>query len=166
MLEILDVYKRQDQTDTIYKNMQAGKTFEEALRLRTFEPDEPNYTPRISAVVNGFDYQMSILKSAEGNPNSICRYFFDYTEELPGHGHIIHTYQNDKNPLPSFEGEPVRFKLVKEPFEEMCIRDRVHSLHLACGLRIPSLVKRIVLLPSFHHLNFHLRSEDLMRLFH
>ena len=106
-----------DQTDTIYKDMQAGKTFEEALRLRTFEPDEPNYTPRISAVVNGFDYQMSILKSAEGNPNSICRYFFDYTEELPGHGHIIHTYQNDKNPLPSFEGEPVRFKLVKEPFE-------------------------------------------------
>ena len=85
-----------DQTDTIYKNMQAGKTFEEALRLRTFEPDEPNYTPRISAVVNEFDYQMSILKSAEGNPNSICRYFFDYTEELPGHGHIIHTYQNDK----------------------------------------------------------------------
>lgn len=106
-----------DQTDTIYKNMQVGKTFEEALRLRTFEPDEPNYTPRISAVVNGFDYQMSILKSAEGNPNSTYRYFFDYTEELPGHGHIIHTYQNDKNPLPSFEGEPVRFKLVKEPFE-------------------------------------------------
>ena len=106
-----------DQTDTIYENMQAGKTFEEALCLRTFEPDEPNYTPRISAVINGFDYQMSILKSAEGNPNSTRRYFFDYTEELPGYGHIIHTYQSDENPLPSFEGEPVLFKLVKEPFE-------------------------------------------------
>ncbi len=97
--------------------MQAGKTFEEALRLRTFEPDEPNYTPRISAVINGFNYQMSILKSAEGNPNSTRRYFFDYTDELPGYGRIIHTYQNDENPLPSFEGEPVLVKLVKESFE-------------------------------------------------
>ena len=106
-----------DQTDTIYENMQAGKTFEEALRLRTFEPDEPNYTPRISAVINGFNYQMSILKSAEGNPDSTRRYFFDYTDELPGYGRIIHTYQNDENPLPSFEGEPVLVKLVKESFE-------------------------------------------------
>ena len=106
-----------DQTDTIYQNMQTGKAFEEALRLRTFEPDEPNYTPRISAVVNGFNYQMSILKSAEGNPNSTRRYFFDYTEELAGHGRIIHTYQNDENPLPSFEGEPVLIQLVKESFE-------------------------------------------------
>ena len=106
-----------DQTDTIYENMQAGKMFEEALRLRTFEPDEPNYTPRISAVVNGFNYKMSILKSAEGNPNSTRRYFFDYTEELAGYGRIIHTYQNDENPLPSFEGEPVLIQLVKESFE-------------------------------------------------
>ncbi len=97
-----------DQTDTIYEYRQAGKSVEEALRSRTFEPDAPNYTPRISGVVDNHtgDYQLSILKSADGNPDETRRYFFDYTAPQAGQGHFIHTYQGDGNPLPSFEGEP------------------------------------------------------------
>lgn len=97
-----------DQTDTIYEYRQAGKSVEEALRSRTFEPDAPNYTPRISGVVDNRtgDYQLSILKSADGNPDETRRYFFDYTAPQAGQGHFIHTYQGDGNPLPSFEGEP------------------------------------------------------------
>lgn len=98
-----------DQTDTIYDALEAGKTFEEALRSRTFEPDAPNYTPRISGVVEpkADRYRLSILKSADGDPASTRRYFFDYDAPRPGEGHFIHTYQQDGNPLPSFEGEPV-----------------------------------------------------------
>ena len=98
-----------DQTDTIYDALEAGKTFEEALRTRTFEPDAPNYTPRISGVVEpkADRYRLSILKSADGDPASTRRYFFDYDAPRPGEGHFIHTYQQDGNPLPSFEGEPV-----------------------------------------------------------
>ena len=98
-----------DQTDTIYDALEAGKTFEEALRTRTFEPDAPNYTPRISGVVEpkAERYRLSILKSADGDPASTRRYFFDYDAPRPGEGHFIHTYQQDGNPLPSFEGEPV-----------------------------------------------------------
>ena len=98
-----------DQTDTIYDALEAGKTFEEALRSRTFEPDGPNYTPRISGVVEpkADRYRLSILKSADGDPASTRRYFFDYDAPRPGEGHFIHTYQQDGNPLPSFEGEPV-----------------------------------------------------------
>ena len=96
-----------DQTDTIYDFMAEGKTFEESLRSRTFEPDEPNFTPRISGIVmpNG-DYRLSILKSADGNPASARRYFFEYSDTLAGQGHFIHTYRCDGNPIPSFEGEP------------------------------------------------------------
>ena len=99
-----------DQTDTIREGLAAGKSFEEALRTRTFEPDKPNYTPRISGLVqqNG-DYTLSILKSADGNPASCRRYFFDYEAPLAGQGHFIHTYMEDGNPLPSFQGEPLRF---------------------------------------------------------
>ena len=107
-----------DQTDTIYDYLAEGKTFEDALRSRTFEPDGPNYTPRISAVVKGSGYQMSILKSAEGNPDTVRRYFFDYPQELPGFGHLIHTYESDGSPLPSFEGEPTLWEMVKEPFDD------------------------------------------------
>ena len=98
-----------DQTDTIYDALEAGKTFEEALRSRTFEPDAPNFTPRISGVVEpkADRYRLSILKSADGDPASTRRYFFDYDAPRPGEGHFIHTYQQDGTPLPSFEGEPV-----------------------------------------------------------
>ena len=98
-----------DQTDTIYDALEAGKTFEEALRSRTFEPDAPNFTPRSSGVVEpkADRYRLSILKSADGDPASTRRYFFDYDAPRPGEGHFIHTYQQDGNPLPSFEGEPV-----------------------------------------------------------
>ena len=98
-----------DQTDTIYDFLKEGKTFEEALRTRTFEPDAPNYTPRISGVVrlkDGFSYQLSILKSANGNPDSVQRFFFDYAQPESGVGRFIHTYRCDGSPIPSFEGEP------------------------------------------------------------
>ena len=107
-----------DQTDTIYDYLKQGKTFEDALRTRTFEPDGPNFTPRISAIVKGDSYAMSILKSADGNGDAVRRYFFDYPNELPGYGHLIHTYESDGNPLPSFEGEPTLWEMVKEPFED------------------------------------------------
>ena len=96
-----------DQTDTIYEFLQAGKTFEAALRTRTFEPDRPNYTPRVSGIVEADgSYRLSILKSANGNPNSAQRLFFEYASPVSGEGHFIHTYQGDGSPLPSFEGEP------------------------------------------------------------
>ena len=96
-----------DQTDTIREGLAAGKSFAEALATRTFEPDEPNYTPRISGLVqkNGA-YTLSILKSADGDPTSCRRYFFDYEAPLAGQGHFIHTYMGDGTPLPSFQGEP------------------------------------------------------------
>ena len=99
-----------DQTDTVYDLMGQGKTFEEALRTREFEPDAPNYTPRISGIMHVEDgkygYAMSILKSNNGNGASCNRYTFDYSEPVAGEGHFIHTYMCDGNPLPSFEGEP------------------------------------------------------------
>lgn len=107
-----------DQTDTIRDFLVEGKSFEEALRTRTFEPDGPNWTPRISAIVKGYAVEMSILKSDDGNENNALRYFYDYSEILNGTGRIIHTYQDDGNPIPSFTGEPVRFNLEKEPFED------------------------------------------------
>lgn len=105
-----------DQTDTIYDLMAKGQTFEQALCTREFEPDAPNYTPRISGVMqveNGeYNYAMSILKSNNGNPDACNRYTFAYNNPVNGEGHFIHTYQCDGNPLPSFEGEP---KLVEIP---------------------------------------------------
>ena len=83
-----------------------GDTFENALQTRTFEPDAPNFTPRISGIIDGDRYTLSILKSANGNPDSTCRYFFDYQSPLAGEGHFIHSYRCDGNPIPSFEGEP------------------------------------------------------------
>lgn len=99
-----------DQTDTIYDGMGKGLTFEQSLRCREFEPDGPNYTPRISGVMhveNGsFDYSMSILKSNNGDPSCCNRYTFSYDKPVAGEGHFIHTYMHDGNPLPSFSGEP------------------------------------------------------------
>lgn len=103
-----------DQTDTIYDGLAEGLTFEQSLRSREFEPDGPNYTPRISGVMHvsdgKYDYDMSILKSNNGNPDACNRYTYCYENPVAGEGHFIHTYMHDGNPLPSFEGEP---KLVK-----------------------------------------------------
>jgi len=99
-----------DQTDTIYEGMDRQMTFEQSLRSREFEPDAPNYTPRISGIMhieNGkYNYAMSILKSNHGDPDSCHRYTFAYEKPKAGEGHFIHTYMHDGSPLPSFEGEP------------------------------------------------------------
>ena len=96
-----------DQTDTLADAFRAGTGFVRALRTRTFEPDGPNYTPRISGMVRpDGSYRLSILKSAEGDPASCQRFFFEYDAPLPGQGHFISTYDGDGNPLPSFTGEP------------------------------------------------------------
>ncbi len=99
-----------DQTDTIYEFLSAGKTFEEALRTRTFEPDPPLFTPRISGLASlregDFSYKLSILKSTDGDEDYAQRQFFEY-DAKPGLGHLIHTYRCNGDPVPSFEGEPV-----------------------------------------------------------
>jgi hypothetical protein len=99
-----------DQTDTIYELMDKQNTFEQSLRTREFEPDAPNYTPRISGILhieNGeYNFAMSILKSDNGNAESCNRYTFAYSNPAAGAGRFIHTYMGDGNPLPSFEGEP------------------------------------------------------------
>ncbi len=98
-----------DQTDTIRDFLRDGGTFEEALRTRTFEPDGPNFTPRISGIVDfedrGFTYKLSILKSTDGDPSAVQRFFYEY-EPMEGLGHFIHTYKCDGNPIPSYEGDP------------------------------------------------------------
>ena len=85
-----------DQTDTIYEGMDHQLTFEQSLRSREFEPDAPNYTPRISGVLHvenkKYSYAMSILKSNQGNPDSCLRFTFAYENPVPGMGHFIHTY--------------------------------------------------------------------------
>lgn len=105
-----------DQTDTVYEGMEKGLTFEQSLRSREFEPDAPNYTPRISGLMElgngGYSYSLSILKSNNGDPACCNRYTFFYENCAAGEGHFIHTYLHDGNPLPSFEGEP---KLVAIP---------------------------------------------------
>lgn len=101
-----------DQTDTVRDGILEGKAFAQALRVRCFEPDPPNYTPRISGLLhkNGA-FALSILKSADGDPDCNHRYFFGYDNPLPGEGRLIHTYQENLSPLPSFEGEPRRVNL-------------------------------------------------------
>ena len=103
-----------DQTDTIYDGLKAGLTFEQSLRSRKYEHDAPNYTPRISSLIdleNDFNYSLSILKSDDGNPDNTLRFTFNYDAPVAGEGHYIHTYMQDGNPLPSFEGEPVKVKI-------------------------------------------------------
>ncbi len=102
-----------DQTDTVYDFLADGKTFEQALETRCFEPDAPNFTPRISGLLdfeNGFSYKMSILKSADAEGTACNRYTFNYAA-LNGLGHFIHTYNHDGNPIPTFTGEPERVAL-------------------------------------------------------
>ncbi len=104
-----------DQTDTIYELMDKQQTFEQALRTREFEDDAPNYTPRISGIMHieddTYNYAMSILKSADGNPKSCERFTYSYTNPLNGEGRFIHTYMGDGDPLPSFEGEPKKISI-------------------------------------------------------
>ena len=107
----IDIITNGDQTDTVYNAINDGKTFEDGLRTREFEPDCPNYTPRISGINyycfprNTFTYKMSILKSSNGNPQVCNRYFYEYAP-MAGLGHFIHTYECDGDPIPSFYGEP------------------------------------------------------------
>ena len=99
-----------DQTDTIYQFLEEGKTFADALHTREFEPDAPNFTPRISGMITskngGFSYVLSILKSSGGRDASCERFFYAYDAPLAGEGRFIHTYRCDGNPIPSYEGEP------------------------------------------------------------
>lgn len=103
-----------DQTDTIYNFLKEGKSFSDALKTREFEPDAPNFTPRISGIINfgenGFDYEMSILKSADEQGSACNRYVFSYSA-IAGLGHFLHTYITDGNPIPTFCGEPERVKI-------------------------------------------------------
>ena len=100
-----------DQTDTIYETLKKGGCFRQALKTRTFEPDYPNFTPRISGMITfweqNFSYEMSILKSGDEKGSCCSRYTFDF-ESLNGVGHLLHTYMGDGNPLPTFQGEPKR----------------------------------------------------------
>ena len=113
-----------DQTDTIRDFLKAGKTFEEALRTRTFEDDLPNCTPRISGIVEVKDgacmYKLSILKSDEHDDSSVQRFFYEYPQPKAGIGHFIHTYKCDGNPIPSFEGEPEKVTL-KGDIEQLAL---------------------------------------------
>ena len=110
-----------DQTDTIYDGLDDELTFEQSLRTREFEPDRPNYTPRISGVLHiadgKYDYSMSILKSNNGDPDSSNRYTFSYENPKAGEGRFIHTYARNEEPLPSFEGEP-KWVNIKGDIEE------------------------------------------------
>ena len=103
-----------DQTDTIYDGVKAGKSFSESLTSRCFEPDAPNLTPRISAMLTfkdgGFSYEMSILKSIDPEGSDCARYTFSYPSKA-GLGHFIHTYVTDGNPIPTFQGEPERVQI-------------------------------------------------------
>ncbi len=110
VLENKTIVTNGDQTDTIYEGIKKQLTFEQSLRSREFEPDGPNFTPRISGIMqieNGkYDYALSILKSRQGNPQSCQRFTYTYENPAAGEGHFIHTYNKNESPLPSFEGEP------------------------------------------------------------
>ena len=103
-----------DQTDTIYEYLKEKKSFEDALYTRTFEPDAPNFTPRISGLIDiesGLKLKLSILKSDEGDESQALRFFYNYDNPKPGEGFLIHTYKENSDPLKSFEGEPIKVSL-------------------------------------------------------
>ena len=111
-----------DQTDTIYEYLKEKKSFEDALYTRTFEPDAPNFTPRISGLIDiesGLKLKLSILKSDEGDESQALRFFYNYDNPKPGEGFLIHTYKENSDPLKSFEGEPVKVSL-KGSIDEFC----------------------------------------------
>ena len=111
-----------DQTDTIYEYLKDKKTFEDALYTRTFEPDAPNFTPRISGLIDiesGLKLKLSILKSDEGDESQSLRFFYNYDNPKPGEGFLIHTYKENSDLLKSFEGEPIKVSL-KGSIDEFC----------------------------------------------
>lgn len=111
-----------DQTDTIYEYLKDKKTFEDALYTRTFEPDAPNFTPRISGLIDiesGLKLKLSILKSDEGDESQSLRFFYNYDNPKPGEGFLIHTYKENSDPLKSFEGEPIKVSL-NGSIDEFC----------------------------------------------
>ena len=118
-LDRVNIVTNGDQTDTIYDALDAGGTFEDALLTRTFEPDEPNYTPRISGLLIPYGknggrevlVQLSILKSLDGDPSCCCRQFYNYSAIPAGEGRFISTYRGDGSPLPSFSGDPFRVEI-------------------------------------------------------
>jgi IMP cyclohydrolase len=111
----LTIVTNGDHTDTIYTGMENQLTFEQSLRCREFEPDAPNYTPRISGILHiksgVFQFAMSILKSNDGDPEACNHYTFTYENPVAGEGRFVHTYMRDGNPLPSYEGEPKRVSI-------------------------------------------------------
>lgn len=115
-IDNIDIITNGDQTNTIYDFIKDGKSFDDALMTREFEPDCPNYTPRISGIAkydfdnSSFTYKLSILKSANGDPQACNRYFYNYMP-IDGIGHFVHTYRCDGNPIPSFYGEPEEVSL-------------------------------------------------------
>lgn len=115
VLDDVTIVTNGDQTDTIFESLTKGGSFEDALRTRSFEPDGPNWTPRISGLMVHHDgncsYKLSILKSAGGNDACCERFFYEYDRPIAGEGRLIHTYLHDGNPIPSFEGEPVSVAL-------------------------------------------------------
>lgn len=111
-----------DQTDTIYEYLKEKRSFEDALYTRTFEPDAPNFTPRISGLIDiksGFKLKLSILKSDEGDDSQALRFFYNYDNPKSGEGFLIHTYKENSDPLKSFEGEPIKVSL-KGSIDEFC----------------------------------------------
>lgn len=144
--DYIDVVTNGDQTDTIYRFLQEGKSFEEALMTREFEPDAPNFTPRISGILNygrnqnDFSYELSILKSANGDPSVCNRFFYRYLPR-PGIGHFIHTYSCDGDPIPSFMGEPEEVSLPNSPEE---LRDLIWN-HLNLDNKVSLYVSAVSL---------------------
>ena len=148
-----------DQTDTIEQFLKEGKSFRSALDTRTFEPDAPNYTPRISGILHlsdgGFRYEMSILKSADEFGSACNRYTFDF-EPVNGIGHFLHTYQKDGTPLPTFKGEPERIfipndvlRFARDLWMNMDIDNKI-SLYL-CAIDLTTRKKKTVLINKFKH---------------
>ena len=128
-VEGMTIVTNGDQTDTVREALLAGRTFAAGLRTRCFEPDPPNYTPRISGLLHpDGSYQLSILKSADGDPACNHRFFYEYDAPLAGAGHFIHTYQENADPLPSFEGEP-RKVAITAPDAETLAADLWMSLN-------------------------------------
>ncbi len=118
-----------DQTDTIQEHIKQGHCYRHALNTREFEPDCPNYTPRISGVLKpDYSYNLSILKTMDGDPSCCCRYFFEYDHPVAGVGHLIHTYQDTLEPLPSFEGEPRRVT-IEAPDAKTWVQELWNSLN-------------------------------------
>ncbi|HNX58982.1 MAG TPA: IMP cyclohydrolase [Spirochaetota bacterium] len=132
-----------DQTDTVFESLKNGGTFESALSTRTFEPDAPNFTPRISGIVDLNDktavYRLSILKSVPGSDGGCTRNTFAFEKGIAGIAHCIHTYEGDGNPLPSFSGEPYPVPLS----DSIADNAKTYWDHLNSENRVSLLVKKI-----------------------